>query len=88
MPIIDVIVSLVRTRNLGFLSDTSRLELALSRSSTNSIILGSADLFASTDKFFESLVAKQGSSLVLAGGQVFTNVEEISKYVYDLSLQR
>ena len=65
---LDVIVSLVRTRSIGFLSDASRLELALTRSSDNLIILGSAEIFASSGGFFESLVTKFGTNLKLQNG--------------------
>ena len=85
---LDVIVSLVRTRSIGFLSDASRLELALTRSSDNLIILGSAEIFASSGGFFESLVTKFGTNLKLQNGTSFSNVEEISNYFYNQSIEK
>lgn len=82
-----MITSLVRTKSVGFLSDETRLELASTRATDNLIILGSAGLFASENKFFNTLVSKTGTKLQLIDGIEFDNVESISKYVYNLSLE-
>ena len=74
---LDVIVSLVRTKSPGFLADSSRLQLAFTRSSGNLLVLASAHLFA------KQLDLK---SLTLKDGASFGNVEEFTKYVYDLGL--
>lgn len=79
---------MVRTKSVGFLSDPSRLELALTRSSDSSIILGFAEIFASQGGFFESLAAETGTNLKLKNGTYFSNVEEISSYVYDQSIKK
>ena len=83
----NVIVSLVRTNFVGFLSDTSRLELALTRSSDNLIILGFAEIFASNGCYFESLVKQHGFTLKLQNGTSFSSVEELSNYVYEQSMK-
>ena len=87
----DVILSLVRTKSIGFLSDHSRLELAVTRSSENLIILGSKNLFGSNgneETFFSSLISKcESDFLILANGQGFKDIEEISSFVYDLSVK-
>ena len=75
---LDVIVSLVRTRSLGFLADSSRLELAFSRATENLLVLASADLFENQLNL---------NNLSLQDGKSFENVEELTKYVYDLSIK-
>lgn len=82
---------MVRTKSIGFLSDHSRLELAVTRSSENLIILGSKNLFGSNSNeefFFSSLISKRESDLLLlTNGQGFKDIEEISSFVYDLSVR-
>lgn len=76
---LDVIVSLVRTKSLGFLTDPSRLDLAFTRASDNLIVLASADLFS---KQFNVV-----NELGLVDGTLFGNVEDFTKYVYELSIK-
>jgi hypothetical protein len=72
---------------VGFLSDSSRFELAVTRASDNLLILGSAELFACEGTFFEALVQKNGKQLKLQDGTSFTNVEQITVYVYEKSIK-
>ena len=84
-----MIVSLVRTKSVGFLSDKSRIELACTRASENLVVLGSSNLFASHDGgYFEELVTKNGSELILENDTKFCNAEQIAKFVYNLSLEK
>lgn len=84
--VLDVIVSLVRTKTMGFLSDSRRLDMAISRASENLILLGSHRLFVNDEtSFFHNIPT---GPFQLQSGHVLKNVEEISKYVYELSVSK
>ena len=52
-------------------------------------MLGSSNLFASHDGgYFEELVTKNGSELILENDTKFCNAEQIAKFVYNLSLEK
>lgn len=85
---LDVILSLVRTKSKGFLSDKTRLNLAISRATQNLIVLGSLGIFGSKGSFFEDIVLQRGSSLKMRDGSAFTSVEQITKIVYDSSIKQ
>lgn len=69
----DVILSLVRTRTVGYLRDVRRLTVALSRARLGLYILGRLDVFASCYELKPAfdLLAKRPNKLMLIPGEMY-----------------
>jgi intron-binding protein aquarius len=71
--LVDVILSLVRTRTVGYLRDVRRLTVALSRARLGLYILGRRDVFESCFELKPAfdLLAQRSDKLMLVPGEMF-----------------
>jgi intron-binding protein aquarius len=69
----DVILSLVRTRTVGYLRDVRRLTVALSRARLGLYILGRLDVFASCYELKPAfdILTKRANKLMLVPGEMY-----------------
>lgn len=82
---IVVIISLVRTKLIGELHDSSLLDIAISRASETVYLLGNFDLFSEKFPTYFAPIASHYRKLILPDGKSFDNVEDVCGFAYELS---
>ena len=81
LKILDLIFSLVRTKELGHLHDATLLDVALSRSTRSAVILGNYQLFSKHHQEYFAPLSVHSRKLQIFD-KSFKNVEEICEYVF------
>ncbi|OAL19272.1 hypothetical protein AYO22_09816 [Fonsecaea multimorphosa] len=82
-----VIVSMTRTRSVGYLRDIRRLTVALSRARLGLYILGRKELFASCFEMKPAMdiLLQRPDKLVVTTGEVFSTARLLEEEVVDIS---